>query len=473
MPEQSLRTRLLRRLGIVLGVMLVLDALACYFTALHFANLVYDRWLIDSTRSLALAVRTDAGHIEFNLPRVGVEVFQFDEVDRTYFRISSAQRGFIAGEAALPSTSVAPSPRGIHLDFSKFNGEPVRLVATRITPPASSDTVTVEVAETLRKRSTLATEILLGMAAPQVGLLAIALLLAWQGVARGLKPLTDLAAEIEARGQDNLSPVPQQGFYREPRVLTTRINELLARLADALQAQKRFVADAAHQLRTPLAAILLHAQRAERAPDSLSEKEALRALHRSVERAARLSQQLLSLARTEPEAAFAFEPKALDLGALARRVGEEWIQRALERDVDFGLLVPDAPVLITGDARLLAEMLSNLIDNALRYGSDGGHVTVIVESKPTARISVHDDGPGIPAADRERIFERFYRIPGSEGEGCGLGLAIVQEIASLHHSSVEVAAGLDERGSSFTVCFEAQQPGGVPMARRPNAAQPA
>ena len=471
MPEQSLRTRLLLRLGVVLVAMLALDALACYFTALHFANLVYDRWLIDSTRSLALAVRADAGHIEFNLPRVGQEVFQFDEVDKTYFRISSAQRGFIAGEASLPATSAAAPVRGIRLDFSKFNGEPVRVVSTRITPPSSSDTVTVEVAETLRKRSALATEILLGMAAPQVGLLAIALLLAWHGVARGLKPLTDLAAEIESRGQDNLSPVRHSGFYREPRVLTTRINELLARLSDALQAQKRFVADAAHQLRTPLAAILLHARRAERAPDSPSEKEALSALHRSVERAARLSQQLLSLARTEPEAVLAFEPKTVDLGELARRVGEEWIQRALERDIDFGLLVPDAPVLITGDARLLAEMLSNLIDNALRYGSDGGHVTVIVEPKPTPRVSVHDDGPGIPPADRERIFERFYRIPGSDGEGCGLGLAIVQEIASLHNSRVEVAPGLDERGSSFTVCFEAQ-PGSL-TAGRPHEAHAA
>jgi signal transduction histidine kinase len=137
-----------------------------------------------------------------------------------------------------------------------------------------------------------------------------------------------------------------EGWYRETRVLATRINELLARLGEKMLTQKRFVADAAHQLRTPLAAILLHAERAERATDAPSEKEALRALHRSVERAARLSQQLLSLARTEPETGAAFEPKELDLSALARRVGEEWIPRALERDVDFGLLVPEDRVLI-------------------------------------------------------------------------------------------------------------------------------
>lgn len=453
MAERSLRSGLLLRLGIVLVVMLAADAVACYLTALYFANQVYDHWLIDSTRSLAQVVRTDNGRIEFDLPRVALEVFRFDEVDKTYFRISSAQRGFIAGEPSLPNT---PTPSGgIRVDYAKVNGERVRLVTTHIVPAAAADTVTVQVAETLIKRSTLARDILLGMAAPQITLLAVALLLAWQGVSSGLKPLTDLAAEIEARGQNNLSPVLHRGWHRETRVLATRINELLARLGETMQAQKRFVADAAHQLRTPLAAILLHAERAARAPDSPTEREALRALHRSVERAARLSQQLLSLARTDPEAAAAFEPKPVDLGALARRVGEEWIPRALERDVDFGLLVPEERVLVSGDDRLLAEMLSNLIDNAFRYGNDGGHVTVIVEGGTTPRISVQDDGPGIPASERERIFERFYRLPGSNGEGCGLGLAIVQEIARLHHSRVEIAADLDERGSRFTVSFEA------------------
>ena len=456
MPERSLRTGLLLRLGILLVAMLALDAFACYFTALHFANLVYDRWLIDSTRSLAQAVRTDNGHIRFDLPRVAQEVFQFDEVDQTYFQVSSKEQGFIAGERSLPDSPPA-SLGGIRLEYALVHGARVRLVATRIEPPSTTDTVTVEVAETLLKRSTLAREILLGMAAPQITLLALALLLAWQGVSRGLKPLTDLAREIEERGQSNLAPVLHRGWYRETRVLATRINELLQRLDTTLQAQQRFVADAAHQLRTPLAAILLHAERAVRAPDTPTEKEALRGLHRSVERAARLSQQLLSLSRTDPEATVAFEPKPVDLTALARRVGEEWIPRALERDIDFGLLVPEDRVLVSGDERLLAEMLSNLIDNAFRYGNDGGHVTVIVEGGPAPKIAVQDDGPGIPPAERERIFERFYRMPDSNGEGCGLGLAIVQEVARLHHSRVEIASGLDERGSRFTVCFEARQ----------------
>jgi two-component system sensor histidine kinase TctE len=351
-----------------------------------------------------------------------------------------------------------PEIGGLRLAFATLHGRRVRVVSTLIAPGSPNDPVLVCVAETLVKRSTLTREILIGMAAPQIALLAIALLLGRIGVNRGLKPLTDLAAQIEARGQSNLSPVPQTGLPREARVLVTRINDLLARLSNAMRAQKRFVADAAHQLRTPLAAVLLHAERAERATDISSEREALGALHRSVERAARLSQQLLALARTDPEAVSAIELKPVDLTLLTRQVGEEWIPRALERDVDFGLVVPDEPVTVRGDERLLSEVLSNLIDNALRYGNRGGHVTLIVEGGPQPKLSVQDDGPGIALEERTRIFERFYRVQNANSDGCGLGLSIVEEIARLHQATVEVGSGANDRGSRFTVVFK-QDPG--------------
>jgi two-component system sensor histidine kinase TctE len=450
--DRSLRVGLLSWLGPVLVLLLALDALACYLTALYFANLVYDRWLIDSTRSLAQAVRAEQGRIEFDVPRIALQIFQFDEVDKTYFKIVSARRGLLAGDSGLPANSRAPI-NGIHLGDATLQGRRVRVVTTRIAPPRTDDTVTVSIAETLIKRTTLARDILLAMVAPQVALMGIALLLAWLGVSRGLKPLTDLASQIEARDQNNLTPVPQTDLPYEARVLAARINELLARLDNTIRAQKRFVADAAHQLRTPLAAVMLHAERAQRAPDGATEREALRALHRSVERAGRMSQQLLALARTDPDAINAVELKPLDLVALARRVGEEWIPRALKRDIDFGLIVPDTPVPITGDERLLSELLSNLIDNALRYSSPAGRVSVIVEAGPPATLAVQDDGPGIPEDERVRIFERFYRVPGSDGDGCGLGLAIVEEIARLHSSTVEVSTANDARGSRFTVFF--------------------
>lgn len=450
----SLRVGLLLRIAMVLVVLLGLDGVASYLTALHFANVVYDRWLIDSTRSLAQAVQADHGHVRFHLTQVALKVFQFDAVDQTYFKVSSRERGFIAGQVDLADQVPIPEG-GLRLVFSKVNGKRVRLVSTRFT--LAGDPVTVSVAETLIKRATLAQDILLGMAAPQTALLAIAALLAWLGVSRGLKPLTDLAAAIEARDQNNMAPVPVQRLPRETRILAGRINDLLERLDHAMRAQKRFVADAAHQLRTPLAAVLLHTEAAERAPDMRSKEEALRALHRSVDRAARLTHQLLALARAEPGAVLGRPLGPVDLCVLARRVGEDWIPQALARDIDFGLVVPDEAVTVRGDAQLLGELLSNLIDNALRYGRSSGHVTVKVQGGPRPALCVQDDGPGIPEEERVRIFERFYRLPGSAADGCGLGLAIVEEIAHVHQCTVEVGTGSDNRGSCFTLQFGNQR----------------
>jgi two-component system, OmpR family, sensor histidine kinase TctE len=470
----SLRAGLLLRLGIVLVLLLTLDGLASYFTALHFANLVYDRWLVDSTRSLGLAVHVEGSRIKLDLPRVALEIFQFDELDKNYFKVSSAREGLIGGDPSLPDARLR-AVGDLRLSFSSLHGQPVRIVSTLIASPVPGDPVMVSVAETLFKRSTLTREILIGMAAPQIALLGIALLLGRIVVNHGLKPLTDVAAQIEARGQNNLSPVPQSALPREARVLVARINDLLERLGNAMRAQKRFVADAAHQLRTPLAAVLLHAERAERAQDTSSGHEALRALHRNVERAARVSQQLLALARTDPEAVAAIQLKPVDLTALTRQVGEEWIPRALERDVDFGLVVPDHPVLVPGDERLLSEMLSNLIDNALRYGNKGGHVTLIVEAGAQPKLSVQDDGPGIPPEERALIFERFYRVEHGNGDGCGLGLSIVAEIARLHEATVEVTSGANDRGSRFTVAFKRSDSlaaGAIPAgAARPDRAR--
>jgi two-component system sensor histidine kinase TctE len=331
----------------------------------------------------------------------------------------------------------------------------MRLVATTLPEPAAGDIATVEVGETLIKRSTLVTEILVAMAAPQIALLITALVFAWLAVGHGLKPLTTLAGAIESRGHDNLTPVSELGLPKEARVLVSKINDLLARLERAMVAQQRFVADAAHQLRTPLAAVLLYAERAERAADPDSERQALRGLHSAVARAARLSQQLLALARAEPDAAAERVLTSLDLVGLARGVGEEWIPQALERQIDFGFLAPEQSVIVAGNAGLLGELMSNLIDNALRYCGPRSRVTLSVEATPVPALTVEDDGPGIPPAERERIFERFYRLTESAADGCGLGLAIVKEIAALHRAVARVTPGSDGRGARFIVEFPA------------------
>ncbi len=455
--EQSLRSRLVLRFGIALALLLLLDGLACYYTALHFANLVYDRWLIDSTRSLARAVRVDAGAVRFNLPPNAIEVFRFDAVDTTYFRISAKHQGTVGGDERLPRLPMAQDA-GPQVANAEFLGHPIRLVAWRTTVPGVLDPVEIEVAETLLKRSTLTREILLVMVAPQIALAAFALLLSWLSAARGLKPLTDLADELAARDPHNLAPVSESGRPYEARVLVQRLNDLLGRISHAFDAQQRFVADAAHQIRTPLAAITLHAERAARAVDAEAARAAHQALHAAVQRAARLSKQLLTLARSAPDAAAleAFAP--VDLTALTRQVGEGWIAIALERNIDFGLAVPDAPLWVMGNERLLGEMLGNLIDNALCYTPREGTVTVsvqLVTDGQRIEVAIEDNGHGIPANERLRVLERFHRVPGTAGGGAGLGLAIVAAIARAHATTVTIADGALGRGIRVSVSLAA------------------
>lgn len=465
----SLRRRLLLRLAALLCLLLTLDALACYYTSWHFANLVYDRWLVDSNRSLATAVHTPDGQIIVDLPRAALEVFQFDAVDTTYYRIDSSRRGYIAGERGLSPIYDVPVGQ-VRLGDSIIAGRKVRVVSGRLRPTSSGDTPIVSVAETLIKRSTLTREILLVMVAPQAALLLAALVLAWINVNRGLKPLTDLATAIESRGHENLTPVAIDGLPAEARVLASRLNELFTRVGTAMQAQERFVGDAAHQLRTPLASLVLHAQAAERAVEPQARRRALHNLRMAADRAARLGQQLLVLLRAGPAAAVAMHFARLDLAALVRRVGEEWVPQMLADGIDFGLAVPDHPVLVRANGPLLAELLSNLLDNARRYGRAQGRVTLGLQLQPLgpgatqATLYVEDDGPGIPAAETERIFERFYRVPGTSGEGCGLGLAIVRQIAELHGASLQVHSHGNPAGSRFTISFEAEHPQTVEAA---------
>jgi two-component system sensor histidine kinase TctE len=452
MPERSLRSGLTLRVLAVALLLLVLDGIYCYALSAHFANLAYDRWLIDDAGSLTQALSVTNGRASVVLPRVALAIFKFDDYDQTSYRVSTADGRVLANDGALPD--VAPGPHGKPLLTSMtIAGVPMRIVATQVRVPGSTEVVHLVVGETVNKRATLLSEILLEMALPQLGLLLGALLFVRFAVDRGLRPLTVLTAAIEARGHDRLTPVSEEGLPWEARILVGRINDLLGRLELTITTQRRFVADAAHQLRTPLAAVSLHAERAQRSPDSESRNQALRSLQASIVRAARITQQLLALARSGPEAAVTRTLSRLDLTTLARTAGENWIGPALARHIDFGFVAPEHPVMIQAHAGLLEELLNNLIDNALRYCPQGASVTVTVLAATFPELSVTDDGPGVAESERERIFERFHRGATVDAEGCGLGLAIVREIATVHGATVEAQPGRDGRGTSFVVRF--------------------
>jgi two-component system sensor histidine kinase TctE len=240
----------------------------------------------------------------------------------------------------------------------------------------------------------------------------------------------------------------------EVRSLVGSMNQLLSRLSDALAAQQRFIADAAHQLRTPLAGLRTQTELALRQEDAEEVHRTLRQIDTATARTTHMVNQLLSLARAEPGANRLYAPQPLDLGALARLTTTEWVPRAIERNIDLGFECKADAAMIEGDAILLKELLGNLLDNAIRYTPAGGQVTVEVTAKPnTCVLSVEDNGPGIPAEERERVFERFHRLLGNGADGCGLGLAIVREIALGHGATIELADGAGGKGTRIVLEF--------------------
>jgi two-component system sensor histidine kinase TctE len=311
----------------------------------------------------------------------------------------------------------------------------------------------VRVAETENKRSELAREILLSVIVPQLLLIVIAGAVVWVGVVRGLSPLERLRHALAARSHRDRSAVAAHDVPGEVMPLVRSINELLSRLDHALTLQGRFIADAAHQLKTPIAALRTELEVAMREGDPERMRQAVAGAQVGLERLSRLASQLLSLARNEPEAASAIALAPLDLDALALEVAKDWVPAALRRRIDLGFETAGAPVAIRGDAVRLRELLDNLLDNAVRYTREGGRITVRVTRERAVEVS--DDGPAIPPAERARVFERFHRLLGSSRDGSGLGLAIAREIARLHQAEISLREDADGVGNTFSVAFPA------------------
>lgn len=297
----------------------------------------------------------------------------------------------------------------------------------------------IQVAQPQRVRDRLAAGLALRAAAPSGLVIPLLAALIWIVVGRGLAPLDAIARAVRARHSTSLDPLSTQGVPTELSPLVGELNSLLARLGAALETQRRFVADAAHELRTPLAALRLQAQLAERASvdDAAARAQAIVELKRGVERATRVVEQLLTLARQAPEARTGGD-EAVDLGGLAQTVVSEFAELAAQKDIDLGL-GQTAAAVVRGDLAALRVLLANLIDNAVRYTPRGGSVDVevgVADGAGAAFIAVADTGSGIAQGERDRVFDRFYRVPGSGEVGSGLGLAIVREIAERHAARV-------------------------------------
>lgn len=456
----SLQQRLLGRLLVPLLLLFCLDGAASYLLSKHYADHVYDSWLYDSASSLALLVGRRDGVPTLDLPPAAARLFVWDLSDTTYYAVTGAHGEFVAGRSDIPPPPAdAASFREAQLSDGLIEGQPVRIVTLTLPANGAQQPVRVQVAETRSKRQALARKMLAGVLLPQLALILVAALAVRSGILGGLAPLHMLAQRIEAQDPQRLLPIPADDVPEEILPLTRSLNTLLARLDAAASAQRRFVADAAHQLRTPITALKLNLEQALAERDEQEMRELLRESAHAAQRVAHLSQQLLMLARAEPDAANAVPLERVDLAGLARDVGSDWVEAADAKSIELSLTAPEQPVGVRGNRVLLGEAIANLLDNAVRYHPGNGQIAIHVDSGPHPRVAVLDDGNGIPPAQRGEVLKRFFRLDPARTEGSGLGLSIVNEIVRLHGGQMRFDDGIEGRGIS--VGFE------LPAAREP------
>ena len=441
-----------------------------WLVAQGLANKPFDRALEYNAQALAQLVIVQRGKVQFNLPQSASEILRADESDTVFFQVSGTKGEYLAGERDLPrppSVDDVPPTGTVLLRDEEYKGIDLRVAYIWVRMPLPNEpTALVQVAETREKRSVLATEIIKGVMLPQFVILPLAALLVWLALARGIKPLHRLEERIRARKPEDLSPINHKDVPLEVVPLVDSVNDLLERLDDSIVTQKRFLADAAHQLKTPLAGLRMQADLAQREGTNTEDlKRSLAQIGRSSMRATHTVNQLLALARAESAVPAMRRCNMVDI---VMDVVQDCLPRAMDKHIDLGYEGASAStpgVWLNGNATLLAELVRNLVDNAINYtpstNDQPGIVTVRVQADHFGQVlvlQVEDSGPGVPQAERELIFQPFYRALGTEADGSGLGLPIVMEIARQHGAQVllqETRPGQTPPGALFTVRFKA------------------
>jgi two-component system sensor histidine kinase TctE len=440
-----------------------------WLVAQSIADKPFDRALEYNVQALAQLVVVKNGQTQFNLPQPARELLRADEADQIYYQVIGLRGELLSGDKDVPSPpdTLKTSAWEVKLRDEEIRGIPVRVAAIWIQSdvPGARDAL-VQVAETREKRSVLATEIIKGVMLPQFVILPLAVLLVWLALVRGTRPLNQLEARIRARKSDDLSPLDETSVPQEVVPLVSSVNGLLTRLKDSMATQKRFLADAAHQLKTPLAGLRMQADLALRQSGSADDlKLSLQQIGRSSIRATHTVNQLLALARAEG-GGNVMTLQACDLVALTRDVVQDAIPRAMDKHIDLGYegaQLGDINAVVMANPTLIKELMRNLVDNALIYTpstlEQPGIVTVRVVPEfdsQSVLLQVEDTGPGIPEAERDLVMQPFYRVLGSNTDGSGLGLAIVQEIAQKHQAVLtieDVNPGKIPAGALFTLRF--------------------
>ncbi|WP_294769622.1 sensor histidine kinase N-terminal domain-containing protein [uncultured Rhodoferax sp.] len=441
-----------------------------WLVAQSIAGKPFDRALEYNVGALAQLITVQKNHAQFTLPLPARELLRADDVDTVYYQVLGSQGEYLSGEKELPlpPDDERQTPGEVRMRDVEFRGADLKVAYMWVRlDMADGKPALVQVAETMDKRSVLATEIVKGVMLPQFVILPLAVLLVWLALVQAIKPLNSLEERIRARSPDDLSPLDVEAVPLEVVPLVSSVNDLLMRLKDSIATQKRFLADAAHQLKTPLAGLRMQADLAQREGANAEDlKQSLRQIGRSSIRATHTVNQLLALARAESSGAV-LSHQPCDLARLTMDVVRDCVPRAMDKHIDLGFegVQPGTEgATIPGNPTLLKEMVRNLVDNAINYTPSSpekpGVITARVLVDPFSKalvLQVEDSGPGIPVAERELVFQPFYRALGNEADGSGLGLPIVLEIARQHHASISVEdakPGAAMPGASFTLRFQ-------------------
>jgi len=462
----SVRRALLRPLLWSWAIGLLAAVIGAYWLARTSANVAFDRGLQDEVSALAAKVTwSDRGPL-LDLSRQAMEIVTWDRDDRNGYAMVDVEGNTLAGDSHVPVPNLQLRKAGFaqpRLFDAEFDGEPVRGAVFSVSSPMLDRSVSVIVVETKNKRTVLMRDLQLSIVLPALALGGVTFAMIGWGIRRGLQPLRDVATEVALRDAQDWRPLPLQSVPREAVPLIERINSLLANVELSIQLQRRFVADAAHQLRTPVAGIRVLAQSLADELVAAPGNEAawrpmLAQLERSTDRLSRLIGQLLSLARSETALSMDGEHQTMDLVPLLRESAEPLVLQALRQGRTIDLEAPASPVPARAHPIWLGEVVNNLLDNALRYG--GPTVTLRVMPRPEggAVVEVEDDGPGVPADQLPRLFEPFWRGERADlrnDGGTGLGLTIAREVVLRLGGRIEAASRPAFAGLRFTITLTA------------------
>ncbi|HWU85607.1 MAG TPA: sensor histidine kinase N-terminal domain-containing protein [Rhodocyclaceae bacterium] len=456
----TLLSEILLWLLIILMMVWAIGVVMIYNVTGKFANEPYDVVLANNVGALANQVDFSAGRITINLPRAARDMLVTDPQDKVFFQIMDMKGALLVGDAQIPWVPTTQNVvlGKVFLRDDTIHDEEVRVAWQFKQVSPSMDPVLIQVAETRNKRNGMAARIVSSVIVPQFAIVPIAVLLIYFAVSRGITPLHRLQDELRARRPSDLSAISLHNIPAEIRPLIEALNDTMARLDESLSEQRRFIADAAHQLKTPLTGLRTQAELAlrEGSPERLQAR--VRQMLNAIERLADMTQKLLMLARTESMSAQSALVETIDLAVAVPEVAREWGVHALAKRIELSFEnYATGACRVQGNARLLYELFANLIDNAIRYTPEGGHVAISLRDAAGICVEIEDSGIGIPAEERDKVFDRFYRVLGTHTDGSGLGLSIVKEIAALHNILISLHDS-NLGGTRVVVAYNAHAP---------------